>query len=269
MAERQVHPMAQRLVLYRAPGMDEVTVRRDLPFRGGDGAELALDLYLPSGGAPRPPAVVIVGGYPGGGVERILGCPVKDLGSSVSWGRLLAASGVAAVTYLNRHPVADLEALLLHLRESSESLGIDATRLGLWAASGNASLALWALTQPGADFRCAALCYGYLLDLDGSTAVAEAAAQWGFVNPAAGLGIADLPPRTALFLARAGRDETPGLTATLDRFVARALERNLALTLVNHPEGPHAFDLLDDGATSRQVVRSIVEFLRSRLASAS
>jgi hypothetical protein len=112
---------------------------------------------------------------------------------------------------------------------------------------------------------CAALCYGYAMDLDGSTEVANAARTFGFENAAAGRTIEDLSPGTSLLIVRAGRDEMPGLNAALDRFVAAALARNLPLSLINHAAGPHAFDLLDDSATTREAVRQVLQFLRFHL----
>jgi hypothetical protein len=40
---------------------------------------------------------------------------------------------------------------------------------------------------------------------------------------------------------------------------------NLPLTFVNHPSGPHAFDLFDDSETSREIVRRALSFLRFHL----
>jgi len=37
------------------------------------------------------------------------------------------------------------------------------------------------------------------------------------------------------------------------------------VTLVNHPNGPHAFDLMDDSETSREVVRRVLGFLKFHL----
>jgi hypothetical protein len=99
--------------------------------------------------------------------------------------------------------------------------------------------------------------------------VAEGARTWGFVNPCAGREVGDLPPRVPLFVARAGRDQMPRLNETLDRFVCEALKHNLPLTFVNHAEGPHAFDLFDDGETSREVIRRILSFMRFHLLSGS
>jgi hypothetical protein len=113
--------------------------------------------------------------------------------------------------------------------------------------------------------KCAALCYGYMLDREGSSDVASAARQFGFANPATGKTVQDLRKDVALFVARAGQDQLPHLNELLDRFVAEALACNLNITFVNHPEGPHAFDLLHDSETSRGIIRQILAFLRFHL----
>jgi hypothetical protein len=68
-----------------------------------------------------------------------------------------------------------------------------------------------------------------------------------------------------LFIARAGQEQFPRLNDTIDAFVATALGSNLPLTLVNHPTGPHAFDLFDDSDASRAVIRQVLLFLQSTL----
>jgi acetyl esterase/lipase len=179
---------------------------------------------------------------------------------------LVAASGLAGVTYSNHEP-EDVWALLEYLRAHATELGIDDQRLGVWACSGNVTLALAVLMREAPDaFRCAALSYGLTLDSDGHTAVADFWAQFGRTSPCAGRSIADLPVSLPLLLVRAGQDQVPGLNATLDRFVAAALTRNLPVTLINYPRGPHAFDLTDDGEESRAVIRQILSFLQRHLA---
>jgi len=260
--------ISKKRVLYDMPGAEAVTVRSDVEFRGSDGDSLAMDLYYPPGvvADARTPAVVIVAGYPDPGFQRVVGCRFKEMGSSMSWGRLIAASGMVAVTYTNREPAADLDAVFAHLRRSSAALRVDEKRIGIWASSGNVPLALSTLLN-SAKRRpaCAAFLYGYMLDLDGSTAVADAAQTWRFAAPCSGKSVADLASDIPLFLARAGRDEMPRLNDSLDRFIAAALNGNMPATVVNCPDAPHAFDLLADGEATREVVRQILAFLRFHL----
>lgn len=264
--------ITKKTVVLRLPGMDEVGIRRDVEYRSDASDALTLDIYTPPGGdgATLHPAVLSVAGYPDPGMERILGCRYKEMGSSRSWGRLIAASGMAAVNYANREPAADIRSVLRYLRENGARLGIDSNRIGLLAVSGHGPLAMAALIddRSEAPLRCAALICPLLLDLDGFTAVEEAAKTFRFANPAAGRTVDDLPPGTALFIARAGQDSTPGLNETLDRFVAKALGRNLELTLVSLPQAPHAFDLLHDHESSREAIRAALGFLRFHLRTA-
>jgi hypothetical protein len=261
--------ISKKELVYRIPNMDDVKVRRDVEYKATDACVLTMDIYYPpdseSGGA-RLPAVVIVAGYPDAGFEANIGCKFKEMASNICWGRLTAASGLVAITYTNREPATDLNALLRHIRQNADALGIDEDRIGLWASSGNVPLALSALMQEDTEFlKCAALCYGYTLDLEGSTGVSDAARMWGFANPCAGRGVADLPRALPLFIARAGRDELPRLNETLDRFLCQALTHNLPVTFVNHADAPHAFDLLHDSETSREIIKLILAFLRVHL----
>jgi len=260
--------IVKKTAVYQLPGMDTVTVQRDVVYSPGAPEDLTLDVYSPPDRAAgaRMPAVVLVAGYSDVGFGKMLGCRFKDMGSSVSWARLIAASGLTAITYANREPAADLQALLGYVRKNAESLGIDATRIGAWASSGNVPLALSLLLRDAAPpLRCAALSYGFLLDLDGATGTAEASRQFGFANPCAGKTLDDLAPDVSLFLARAGRDQFAHLNESIDRFVAGALARNLPVTLVNLPEAPHAFDLFLDTEMSREIIRQILGFLQFHL----
>jgi len=254
--------IATKPVVYRIPGMDAATVRPRVQYR----APLTMDLYYPPEEASKPgpkPAVAIILGYPDVGVTSPFGCQFREMEMFICWARLFAASGIVGILYESSHPATDALAVLNYIRENSVELGIDPTRLGVWASSGNAPVALSAVAQ--GNLRCAALCYGFTLDLDGATGVAQAAAQFYFANPAAGRRVEDLPRETALFIARAGQDQFPGVNPSIDAFVAAALRSNLPLTLVNHPTGPHAFDWMDDSDASRAVIRAILEFLKSSL----
>lgn len=266
--DSQPEHISQKVVAYRIPGMEGVQVRRDVAYRVTDAGALTADIYHPpvSRDGARPPAVVIVAGYPDPGFQRVVGCKFKEMGSAVSWAQLMAAAGMATITYTNREPAADLQTLLRYVRQHAASLGIDGDRLGLWASSGNVPLALSALMQAGnGALKCAVLCYGYMLDLDGATGVTEAAKQFGFVNPCAGASVAALPKDLPLFIARAGQDQMPHLNETIDRFLVEALTHNLPLTFVNHPNAPHAFDLFHDCAETRGIVRQILAFMRFQL----
>ncbi len=260
--------ISKKTVVYRLDGIDDVQVRRDVAYRTSEAETMTMDVYYPPSAfeGARVPAVVFVAGFPDAGYEAKLGCKFKEMGATVSWARLTAATGLAAITYTNREPATDLDVLLRHVRQNAAHLGIDEGRIGLWAGSGNVPLALSALMRDGHDdLKCAVLCYGIMLDLDGFTHVAEAAETWGFVNPCAGKSIAELRDDVPLFIVRAGQDQIPHLNETLDRFLAKALARNLPVAFVNHKAAPHAFDLFHESETSREIIRQILAFMRFHL----
>ncbi len=269
---RGASDITSRRVLFAHGEAERVQVVRDLAFPGYDGAPLAFDLYRAPDAPPgaRCPAVVILSGYPDEGFRRVVGCRFKEMGSSVSWATQIAQSGIAAITYTNREPAADAEALVGYLRDRSADFGLDAARLAVWASSGNVPLALWLVSRDRdrdavEALRCGAFCYGYTMDLGGDTAVADAAALFRFANPGHGLTAGDLPMNVPLLIVRAGKDEMPRLNESLDRFMAAALAARLPVSLHNVPSAPHAFDLVSDTPDTRWAIALVLDFLRLHL----
>jgi acetyl esterase/lipase len=249
---RRAAEVVRKTVVLDLPGTRDVEVLAERSYGAGG----TFDLYRAAASAPAP-TILFVYGFPG---ERFAQ-GLRQMGAYRSWGRLLAVSGMNAVAYSYRQPVADLAALLGYLRENAKELGIDTSRMGVWSASGNVPTALHLLmTQPAGTFRAAALLYGYLLE------VPSAAEEFGLGVPARGLTIDDLPRDLPLLVVRAGNDQTPGLNASLDAFVVAALTHDLPLSLINQPGAPHSFDLFDDSEASRATIGAVLAFLRRCLA---
>lgn len=257
------HEITTRRVVYRLAEEDGVQVQRGIAY----GSSRVMDLFRPTGctRAARKPAVVLVNGYSDPRAQATLGCRVMEMASFESWARLAAASGLAAVTYsTGEDPASDLRTLFAFLRQEAAELNVNG-RFGVWACSGHVPTALAALIEERASVKCGVLCYGYTL----GPAVAEAAAQFGFANPTAGKTVADLPLDVPLLVIKAANDAMPNLNDALDAFVAAARERRLSITTRTHPSGPHAFDLLDDSDESREIVKTILAFMRSSLLAAA
>ena len=262
--------ISQKRAVYHIAGMERAIVRKNVVYRTTDAGPVTMDLYYPADAVAdlQRPAVVLVAGYNDVGYEKMLGVKFKEMGMSISWGQLIAASGLVAIAYTNREPAEDLDALLHHVRENAAALDIDGDRIGVWGCSGNVPLALSALMKRGREFvKCGALLYGFMLDLDGATGVAEAAATFRFTNPNAGKSLDDLREDLPLFIVRAGQEQFPHLNDSIDRFFAKALALNRPVTLVNHAEGPHSFDLLHDSDSSRHIIRQVLGFLTAQLTS--
>ena len=228
-------------IVEHAPGMDGVRIARDVTFKTVEGRSLGMDVYSPSDASKAKllPVVIFVNG-----VGDAPGRPkLRTWGQYTSWPRLIAASGMIAVTFDTRAGDANAEDIrdaFAYVREKGRSMGIDPSRIGAWSCSANVRTALPLLMQPGAPFAVAAVVYYGSADVEQMRA--------------------DLP----VLLVRAGRDR-PQQNEQIDRLTAQALAANAPWTVVNLPSSRHAFDVFDDTDESRAAIRKTVEFLGGRL----
>jgi len=268
-AQRTPEELFRAPVVYQLPGMDSVRVTRDLVYQKVDGVDSKADLYLPGEGARFPVVVFVHGGFPEG-----IDISGKDSGQYKSWGRLVAASGMAAVAFNHRlrmsqegavhleEAASDLRAVIAWIRSRAADLNLDSQRLAVFAVSAGGPLLTVSLKEPGV--RCLVDYYGFL-DVHGlrwfMKAVPEERASTWSLTDALGHENA-MPP---LLIARAGHDQVPQMKDSIDRFVARALATDAPITLVNHATGQHAFDIQNDDARSREIIELTLRFLRSHL----
>jgi dienelactone hydrolase len=249
--------IAKKRVVHQIPGMESLPVRTDLTFSSDCGIELPMDLYYPARVHDQPvPVVILATAYPDptGWMRRF--------GPITSWAQLFAGSGMAAVVYGTDEPSENALAVLRQLRATSDALHLDPVRFGVFAFSAHVTVALATLMR--GNLACGAFLYGYTMDLDGATAVADASRQFGFVNACAGKSPEDLPMHVPMLFVRAGQDQT-ALNAGLDNLIARALGRNLPVSVVNHASGAHGFDVDENTRLSRGVIMQVLSFLRLHL----
>jgi hypothetical protein len=254
--EAILREMKKKKAVLTLPGIDDVIVRGGTYHTGYE--ELGMDIYYPPAATGAVPVVLVAFGYPDPPGN------IRQYGPMTSWARLFAASGMAAVIYATNECAENIHALLAHIRANADGLGLDSGRIALWAASASGSVALAAVMRDR-SLKGAALLCGYTMDLASSTAVADAAKQFLFVNACAGKSVDDLPDNVPLLFVRAGREQSPGLNEALDAVVARALARNLPVTLMNHATGAHSFAFDEDSELSREMIRRVLEFLAFHL----
>lgn len=246
-------------IVYQIPGMEKVEVHRDLSYSDH---HLGMDVYTPPDlpAAMRLPGVVLVHGGPApkrpesSEPQSRMPTP-RTWGVFTSYGELIAASGMVAVMFDHRYyspehrpqSAADVAAAIRFARERAEDFHLDPDRLAVWAFSGGGVFLNPVLRDRPAHVRCL-VAYYPVLDLEEGVG----SAGDGRVHP-------------PLFLARAGRDSNPGLNQGVDRFVQEALAANAPIELINHPEGQHGFDLLDDDLRSRTIIARTIDFLKANL----
>ena len=230
------------------------------------------DAYLPTAAATpsRPPVAVFVHGD---GPAEFLREP-RLWGQYRSWGALAAANGMAAITFDHRSSegrtqiepvIRQIHQMLDTVEQEADMLGVDPGRVAVWSGSAGVPFGfVAALDHP--SVRCQVAFYGPMdLRTDDSRAApdvsADALAEHSPITHLERLGGGIQP----LFIAKAGLDR-PGINDSIDAFVARAADLGAPVTLETHPDGRHAFDILDDDDRSREIIVQAIAFIRSHLA---
>ena len=262
--------MSKMRIVCTVPGMEAVTVRRDLIYRSAGQTELKMDVYFPADlrERSRAPVVMLVHGGP-------IGMPrsSKDMGVFVSYGELLAASGLVAVTFNHRfygpsdlrEAAGDVTHAIDYVRDNADLLCVEGDRVGVWVFSGGGVFLSPIMRDAPAFVRCLVSYYA-ILDLQAPPPGREGDLSEETRKQFSPLyhlttNASKIPP---IFVARAGLDN-PWLNATVDRFVQEAIARNAALELITHPAGHHGFDILDDDARSRAIIQRTLLFLKTCL----
>lgn len=234
-----------RPVVLRHPGMESVRVDRDVPY-AADNELQRLDVYRATG-TRNGPAVILIHGW-----ADIQFRP-KEWGVFQSWGRLLAARGLPAIMFNHRlgsggegraDAARDLAAIRDFVRMHFREYGFDASRLGIMLFSGGGDLLAQART-PDQSVRGVVAYYPLLT----RTELPGPATQQG-------------PPT---LIVRAGRDDTPGLLQSLDRFISAAQSSRTELILIRHDRGVHGFENDPDDPDAPGIISQTMEFLDKAL----
>lgn len=242
-------------IAYDVEGMDSTQVREDIRY--ADDAMRRFDLYLPQGTAAsdRKPLVVIV---PGRNDVEIL---PDDWGAFRARGRAFAAAGFATIVFNHRlglngsivQAADDVRHLLDYVRSNAAALNVDESRVAVVAYSMGAA----ALTEVQ-NVRCIAAFYpwGDLRELPDWQVPGKTA------DNAARYSLAATLPSVPLFVVRTGKDPAH-ISSAIDRMIAAALQKNVAVEVINHPTGEHGFDRNPSDPYAISTMRRAIEFVRT------
>ncbi|HEU0002467.1 MAG TPA: hypothetical protein VFQ36_16295, partial [Ktedonobacteraceae bacterium] len=242
MDEETFNMMAQKRIVYQIPGMEQVKVRKDITYKTVDGYVLGMDVYYPPDVLEKAtlPAIILVSGE----LPPEFTLRSKDTGVYVSYGELIAASGLIAVTFNHRslegysklrEVGSDVDDLVAYVREHATPLNIDADRLCIWAFSSGSIYGLRTAMRGAPDYvRCIVAYYGGMSILN--------KAYFTYAEDEGEL-IREFSPVTylreasesiaPLFIAKAGLDR-PWLNESIDECVQEASARNIPITFLNH-----------------------------------
>ena len=267
--QAQIKQRERGSVVYDSPGMDDVIIKKDIPYADIAGLPLKMDIYYPPDFdfQRKIPAVIIVLGYPDVAGKKLLGSEFKNYIQFVSWCKIISASGMAAIVYESVDPEKDIISLSNYLKANEGKLHIDNSKIGAFTLSGHSPTAVTCILNGSNNiFKCAVVYYGFFLteDFKYLLQIDSLSQKMGFKTPRLAEPNGwkkDIP----MMLVRAGKDNAPYLNQSIASFCEKALIQNLPITLINNSNGVHGFDAYNDNETSRQIIMNTIEFWKFNL----
>jgi acetyl esterase/lipase len=271
-ADRKNLPMNQKPIVYETPDADQVNIEADIPYKKADNKELSFDLYTPKkkSDGKLPVVIFVHGDAPPANLKN-----PKNWGQYTSWGRAIAAAGMAAVTFDHRstedfakltEAASDVDDLISYVRGRANDFGLDKDRIAVWVCSAGGPVGLSTVLRDRPDYVKAVMAYYTLMDLqDQRKYIPESVSDETVrdFSPIHHLGKDPhkLPP---MLVVKAGQDSSY-INGPLDRFVSEAKAKNAPLTFLEHPNGPHAFDIVQEDDKTREIIQTTIEFAKKHL----
>ena len=252
--------------------MEEIEVGKDRPYKRIDDRELKFDVYRPPQSDPSRSLPVVVFVHGEGPPEVIENS--KDWGQYDGWGRLIAASGMMAVTFNRRSshffshlsdPAADVDDLLDHVLDPSHKLGADPEKLAIWTCSGGAPFGVRAGLKRGV--RCISAYYGRM-SLHPIRDGIEGEVSEGLLDEfSSAVHLSSMPPGRVppIFIAKAELDDLVGVNESIDEAIQVVHARELPATVAKHALGEHGMDVRNDDDRMREIIAETVQFFRRHL----
>lgn len=222
---------AQNTFHYPAPAPGTVTAMKDVPYGTSASVKLLMDVYRPSKAGANAPTLIFF--------NQSVGAQRTAFTFYVRWGETAAMNGLVAIVPDLRpeSAAADFQILLAHVTSRAADYGLDPGAIAVYAGSGNVSAALPVVQDPAL------------------TAVKAAVMYYGTANTK-GFRL-DLP----LLMVRAGLDR-PMVNAGMASLAATAIAQNAPVTVLNHPTGAHAFEMVNDDEMTRTVINQTIDFVK-------
>ena len=255
-------------LLYPIPDAD-IRISANLAYRSEGEVQLHADVYAPPrlSSGERRAVVLLVHGGPVPAVAH-----PKDWQVFRDYGRLIAASGLVAVTFNHRLHAptdyftaqSDVAMLIDYVRAHAKELSVDPDKVILWVFSGGGPLLTVGLDPQRTYLRGLVVYYGLLdFELLGNPETRAVPREiLDRLSPLAQLRQHGCS--VPILLARAGKESFPGLNTTIDAFMAETLSKGVNVELINHAGGEHAFDVRNDDARTREIIARTLSFLRER-----
>ena len=263
--------MLRNRVVYEIPSMTQMSECVDRIYKEVDGLDLRMAVYVPSQlpAGEKAPGIIFIHGGP---FPADIPLRPTNWGQYISLGQLAAAFGMVGVTFHHRyHKLAmideagqDVEDALTYVRENASDFALDPDKLCFWAISGGGLFLSQPIRTMPAYLKCIVAYYARMdmRPLEEAQKVLSEETLQNF-SAVAAMDAVDTCP-VPLLIARAGLDKLD-LNQGVDHFINVALSRNAPIDIHNHPQGRHAFDILDNDHRSKDIIEKTLAFVRSNL----
>jgi dienelactone hydrolase len=228
-------------VVYKLPEMEKVLLASELTYY----KNLTVDIYYPPNYQfkTKLPIIIIPHGF-----EELPDGADKDMPQHMDWAKLLAASGMIAISaQAGFDPMDNSYRVLDFLAANADFLGLDLNRIGFWASSFHGAPVFKAFQDKDLPYRKGFKAAAFLyLEYNKST------------DP----GI--WPEGISLFVVKAGKDRWIS-ASMMDNFVAQARSNKIPIEYIELPDALHAFDVTDNTQASKDTIQKVLNFFKSKL----
>ncbi len=231
-------------IVVQIPGMEKTVIKSNIVYKTNNRkSKLLMDICYPSASKTnsRYPVVFLING--GCGSSLKLNPKIKAI--STSWSKLIAASGVIAISFIWRYKnPEDISDLIKYVCDNSEELHIDKSRFCAFAFSRGVCIGIEQIFYLNFEFiKCIIAYYGKLP-----------------TTPLKKSGIV-IPP---MLIAMAGKDRYFSPTCN-DDFINQVREKDIEVIFLSHMNGEHAFEMRNDDEQSHHIVEQTIEFITKNL----
>jgi hypothetical protein len=214
------------------PAPAGAVVSKDLEYGVSGATSLRMDIYRPPNASGVQGPVLIF-------FNRATGAD-RSGAFYAAWAQAAVSKGLIAILpdLRDGSEAQDFTVLLRYLTEHAADLAIDREAIAVYAGSGNVFNALTAVEDP-------------------KQTIVKAAVMYYGTAP-----ITEFRRDVSLLYVRAGLDR-PDVNKEIATLAALAISQNAPVTLLNHPTGHHAFEIVDDDDATREVIERTLEFVKS------
>jgi hypothetical protein len=218
-------------IVYSLPSQDEVLLSSEIPFFD----KLVMDIYYPPGYhfEKKLPVVILAHGF-----NDIPDDLDKDQEAHMDWAKMIAESGmIVASAQAGSEPVTIGGYALDFLAINADLLGVDPSRIGFWATSGQGSSALNAFysSKYRDNFKAAVFMY----------ATTGTPSSW---------------PKNISVLAVIAKMDGKS-RGSMNLLVSDAEKNQIPIGVITLNEGVHAFDSEQDTQDSKDTIQKVLDFL--------